>query len=138
VTEEEAKRCVIVVDEALPAGKAANAAAVIALTVGKIWPELAGRDLIDACGFAHPGLIPIGIAILGAEASELVKIRAKALERTLGVVDFPVQGQQTTDYEAFCAAVSQVGTNQLEYVAVGVYGPRKAVGKVVGKYGLLK
>ena len=138
MTEEEAKRCVIVVDEALPAGKAANAAAVIALTVGKIWPELAGRDLIDASGFAHPGLIPIGIAILGAEASELVKIRAKALERTLGVVDFPVQGQQTTDYEAFCAAVSQVGTSQLEYVAVGVYGPRKAVGKVVGKYGLLK
>jgi hypothetical protein len=138
VIEEEAKRCVIIVDEALPAGKAANAAAVIALTVGKIWPELAGRDLTDASGFAHPGLIPIGIAILGAEASELGKIRAKALERTLGVVDFPVQGQQTTDYEAFCAAVSQVDTDHLQYVAVGLYGPRRAVGKVVGKYGLLK
>lgn len=136
--DDEGKRCVIVVDQGLPAGKAANAAAVIALTIGKKWPELAGADLVDASGVAHPGLIPIGIAILSAETAELPSIRAKAMQRALGVVDFPVQGQQTNDYEAFGLAVSRVETDQLHYVGVGVYGSRKDVGKIVGKYGLLK
>jgi hypothetical protein len=130
-------RCVIVVDEALPPGRAANAAAVIALTLGKLRPELAGTDLVDKSGVAHPGLIPIGITILGTSANDLPSIRAKALSRELAVIDFPVQGQQTNDYTAFGAAVAQVETEALSYVGVGIYGPRKAVGKVVGKYGLL-
>jgi hypothetical protein len=131
-------RCVIVIDESLPAGRAANAAAVIALTIGKLRPELAGADLIDKSGAVHPGLIPIGIAVLGASAADFPVIRAKALARNLDVIDFPVQGQQTTDYQAFGAAVAQCETDALSYVGVGVYGPRKDVGKIVGKYGLLK
>ena len=43
-------RCAIVVDASLPAGRAANAAAVIALTPGKRHPHLAGPDLVDASG----------------------------------------------------------------------------------------
>ncbi len=44
----EPSRCVIVVDRALPAGRAANAAAVVAFTLGKRHPEVAGSDLIAA------------------------------------------------------------------------------------------
>ncbi|WP_152046658.1 DUF2000 domain-containing protein [Aureimonas psammosilenae] len=134
----EPGRCVIVVDDALPAGRAANAAAVIALTLGKLQPELAGADLVDGSGVAHPGLIPIGITILGAASADLPGIRAKALSRELTVIGFPVQGQQTNDYSAFGAAVGRVETNALSYVGVGIYGPRKTVGKVVGKYGRFK
>ena len=136
--QDDSGRCVIIVDAALPVGRAANAAAVIALTLGKLRPELAGADLVDASGFAHPGLIPIGIAVLGAPGAELGTIRAKALARDLQVVDFPTEGQQTTDYAAFGTAVAGIATDSLTYVGVGVYGPRKAVGKIVGKYTLLK
>jgi Protein of unknown function (DUF2000) len=140
-TEEivpEPMRCAIVVDQALPAGRAANAAAVIALTLGKRHPHLAGPDLIDASGHAHPGLIPIGIAVLAAAAPELGDLRAKALKYDLDVVDFPVQGQETTDYAAFGARVRAVPTAGLAYVGVGLYGPRKAVGRLVGRFSLLK
>ncbi len=130
-------RCVIVVDEALPVGRSANAAAVIALTLGKRHPALAGADLVDRSGVAHPGLIPIGIAVLAAPAEELGSLRAMALARGIDVVVFPVQGQQTTDYAAFGRAVAEVETDALRYVGVGVFGPRKAVGKVIGKYSLL-
>jgi hypothetical protein len=136
--QNEPGRCVIVVDDGLPSGRAANAAAVIALTIGKLGPELVGADLIDKSGVAHPGLIPIGITILGASAGDLPAIRAKALARNLAVIDFPVQGQQTNDYGAFGAAVAQCETEALSYVGVGIYGPRKAVGKIIGRYGLLK
>lgn len=136
--EAEPRRCVIVVDEALPPGRAANAAAVIALTLGKRHSELAGPDLIDASGEVHPGLIPIGIAVLAAPAPELLALRAKARKGGVDVVDFPAQGQQTTDYAAFGAAVRTVTADALAYVGVGVYGGRKAVGRLVGKFPLLK
>jgi hypothetical protein len=52
------ERCVIVVDEALPPRLAANAAAVLALTLGALEPALAGADFVDGDEEAHPGLIP--------------------------------------------------------------------------------
>lgn len=131
-------RCAIVVDASLPAGRAANAAAVIALTLGKRHPHLAGPDLVDASGRAHPGLIPIGIAVLAAPAAEVNALRAKALKNGIDVVDFPSQGQQTTDYAKFGALVREVPTESLTYVGVGLYGARKAVGRIVGRFSLLK
>jgi hypothetical protein len=131
-------RCAIVVDASLPPGRAANAAAVIALTLGRRHPRLVGPDLVDASGRAHPGLIPIGIAVLAASAAELNALRAKALKDGVDVVDFPSQGQQTTDYAKFGALVRQVPTEALIYVGVGLYGARKAVGRIVGRFSLLK
>ena len=134
----EPTRCVIVVDGALPAGRAANAAAVIALTLGKRHPHLAGPDLVDASGQAHPGLIPIGIAVLAAAAPDFGALRAKALKSGIDVVDFPAQGQQTTDYGEFGLRVRQVPLEDLTYVGIGLYGPRKVVGRIVGRYPLLR
>jgi len=131
-------RCAIVVDASLPAGRAANAAAVIALTLGKRHPHLAGPDLVDGSGRAHPGLIPIGIAVLAAPAEELNDLRAKALKNGIDVVDFPTQGQQTTDYAKFGALVREVPTEALTYVGVGFYGARKSVGRIVGRFSLLR
>ena len=135
---QDADRCAIVVATELPAGRAANAAAVIALTLGRRRPDLVGADLVDGSGVAHPGLIPIGVAVLAAPMAALAAVRAKALARSVLVVDFPLQGQQTTDYLAFSAAVAGKPTEELRYVGVGLVGTRKAVGKVVGRYGLLK
>jgi hypothetical protein len=136
--KSEPMRCVIVVDEALSAGRAANAAAVIALTFGKQHPELVGADLVDGSGQVHPGLIPIGIAVLATSASHLAGLRARAMRSMVDVVDFPSEGQQTNDYVEFGARVRTVPTEQLTYVGVGLYGPKKAVGKIVGKFSLLK
>lgn len=132
------ERCVIVVDETLPPGRAANAAAVIALTVGQRHPALVGPPLVDASGVAHPGLIPIGIAVLAASRATLAGVREKAIAAGCDVVDFPVQGQQTTDYSAFRDAVAQVPTAGLQYVGVALIGSRKPVSKIVANLGLLK
>jgi hypothetical protein len=141
VTEQSAPeptRCVVVVDSALPVGRAANAAAVIALSLGKRHPHLAGPDLVDASDHAHPGLIAIGIAVLVAPALELNALRSKALTDGVDVVDFPSQGQETTDYARFRALVREVPTETLTYLGVGLYGTRRAVGRIVGRFSLLK
>lgn len=132
------QRCVIVLDRDLAAGKAANAAAVIALTVGQRHPGLVGAPLIDGDGAVHPGLIPIGIAVLAADAELIPGLRAQALSAGCDVVDFPVQGQQTTDYAGFIDAVVAVPADQLRYVGLALAGPKKAVAKIVARLGLFK
>jgi hypothetical protein len=132
------QRCVIVLDRELPIGKAANAAAVIALTIGQRHPQLVGPALIDADGAAHPGLIPIGIAVLASDVDAMPALREQALAAGCDVVDFPVQGQQTTDYDGFAAAVGAVPTAELRYVGLALTGPKKAVAKLVAQLGLLR
>jgi hypothetical protein len=127
----EPERCIIVVDESLPPGKAANAAAVVAFTLGQRHSRLVGEQLLEQDGTAHPGLIPIGIPVLRATAEQLSGLRNKSLDYC-DVVDFPVQGQQTTDYQAFRVAVQAAPGDTLRYLALGLVGPRKKVGKLVG------
>ena len=131
-------RCVAVVDDALPIGKAANAAAVMALTMGARQPHLVGEPLVDSAGNHHPGLIPIGIPVLGAPAADLASLRDRASQAGLEVVDFPMQGQQTNDYAEFRRMVGETAPDQLRYLGVMVYGEKKKVSRIVGKYSLLR
>jgi hypothetical protein len=125
-------RCVVVLDEALPAGLAANAAAVLALTLGATVPGLLGPELVDADGERHPGLIPQGLPILAAPHETLPELRRKALAADVGVIAFPVAGQQTTDYEEFRRHVAAVATAELAYLGILLHGPRRAVNKLTG------
>ncbi|KDR26404.1 hypothetical protein BG57_26515 [Caballeronia grimmiae] len=129
------ERCVIVVDEALSPGKASNAAAVIAFTLGQRHSRLVGSPLHERDGTVHPGLIPIGIPVLKATALQLGELREKSLAHC-DVVDFPVQGQATTDYQAFLDAVRDHSGEPLRYLAVGLVGSRNKIGKLVGGFSL--
>lgn len=130
-------RCVIVVDRDLPRGRLANAVAVIALTVGQRHPMLVGEPLVDGTGFAHPGLIPIGVALLAASRDELPAIRDRALAAGCDVVDFPVDGQQTKDYQTFRDAVAALAPEVISYTGVALVGQKKDISKIVGKLDLL-
>jgi hypothetical protein len=131
-----ATRTVVVIDRALPKGLAANAAAVLALTLGARRPALVGPDFHDGAGEHHPGLFPAGLPVLGADAAELPAIRAAAHARGLLVADLPAFGQQTNDYEAFRAAVREA--EQLAYLGLVVCGPPKPVRAVTGSLALLR
>jgi hypothetical protein len=56
MTGQTAERCAIVIDADLAPGLAANAAAVLALTLGATVDGIVGPDLVDADGEVHPGL----------------------------------------------------------------------------------
>jgi Protein of unknown function (DUF2000) len=131
-------RCVIVVDEELPPGLAANAAAMVALTLGATVRGLPGADLVDADGNAHPGLIPAGIPILAASRRQLSDLRASAKRHGVGIVDFPTFGQQTTDYGAVIERVAQTPADDLEYLGIAFHGPPRAVRRLTGNLRLLR
>ena len=135
--QETAERCVIVVDEGLAPGLAANAAAVLALTLGATVDGLVGADILDADGEAHPGLIPMGLPVLGAPRELLCELRARATQAGVGVVDFPVFGQQTNDYEEFRGQVASTPTTDVEYLGLALHGSRRAVSRGTGTLRLL-
>jgi hypothetical protein len=134
--EETPNRCVIVIDRELPNGRAANAVAVIALTIGARHPVFVGEPLIEKSGINHPGLIPVGITILCSSQNELPKIRAKGLEIGCDVVDFPVEGQLTKNYEIFRNAVANLETSSMRYLGVALIGQKKQISKIVEDYSL--
>jgi hypothetical protein len=132
-------RCVIVVDDSLPPGLAANATAMVALTLGATVVGLPGAALIDANGARHPGLIPQGLPVLRASADRLSDLRAQAIaSQDVGVIDFPSEGQQTTDYDEFRSRVAGTPTSGLRYLAILLYGQRRAVNRLTGSLALLR
>jgi Protein of unknown function (DUF2000) len=132
------ERCVIVVDESLPPGLAANAAGVLAMTLGSTVPALIGEEFVDATGHRHPGLIRGALPILRAPAARLNDIRESALAAPIGVIDFPAFGQQTNDYDEFRAHVGQTPATDLRYLGIAVYGARRAVARLTGSLPLLR
>lgn len=136
ITSRQPERCVIVLNEDLPAGKAVNAAAVIALTVGQRHPVLVGPPLIDAEQCEYPGLIPIGIPVLAATADQLKMLLESCRAQDVDKVIFPVEGQETTRYDDFTAMVLGRKTEQLQLLGMAIIGDKKNVRKLTVQYKL--
>ena len=127
---------VVVVDEALPAGRAANAAVCVSAATVSAVDGLLGPDARDASGSAHPGLPWAGCSILAASTDQLAQIRAKAAA-SLGVfvADMPAAAQHTRVYDEYLSEVASADAPA--YYAVSIVGPRNRVDKIVGKLPLL-
>jgi hypothetical protein len=129
---------VIVVDEALPPGRAVNAAVCVAAATTAGVGGLLGPDAEDADGRVHPGLPWAGCAVLRAPAERLTALRAKAAE-TLGVyvADMPVVAQETRVYDDYRRRVEKTGAADLAYHAVSLVGPRNRIDKLAHRLTLL-
>jgi hypothetical protein len=131
-------RTVIVDDRELPKGLAANAVAILSISLGAAEPDLPGPDVRDGGGRTHPGLFPGGLPILGVERGRLATVHDGARERGLRVVSLPAVAQQTNSYETFTTTVAATAAEDLEYVGVLVHGEGKAVRALTGDLPLLR
>ncbi|WP_336754978.1 DUF2000 domain-containing protein [Pantoea sp. USHLN298] len=129
-------RCVMILNASLPPGKATNAAAVMALTLGQRHPALVGDALEDASAHPSPGLIPVGIPVLAATPEQLSLLREKGELTGCDMVLFPEEGQSTTDYQALSAAMRQQPRQQWRLLGVAVVGEKKALRKLTANLAL--
>jgi hypothetical protein len=129
-------KCVLIVDESLAPGYAANTAAVMAMTLGTKVPELIGEDFADASATEHPGLFRNGLPVLKAPGPDLAALRARAVAAEVGVIGMPVNAHQTNDYETFKAMLRD--TAEPSYLGLALYGPAKAIQRLTGSFGLLR
>lgn len=136
----ESKGCVIVIDEALPAGVAANAAAIIGITLGRRFPEAVGADVTDGGGIMHSGIIQIPVPVLKASAETLRSLREKALasEGALCAADFSDIAQHCRTYAEYTEKAAKAAPRDFSYLALGLFGPRKEIKKLTGSLPLLR
>ncbi|MDQ2586594.1 DUF2000 domain-containing protein [Saccharothrix yanglingensis] len=121
---------VVVVDSALPPGRAVNAAVCVASATARSVAGLLGPDGEDATGSAHPGLPWAGCTVLAATGDRLAALRAKAADSPgVFVADMPVQAQRTRVYDDYLRQLSEA--SDVEYLVVSVVGPRNRVDKLV-------
>ena len=129
---------VLVVDAALPPGRAANAAVCVSAATSTAVRGLLGPDAEDATGSVHPGLPWAGCSVLAASSEQLTQIRARAAGSPgVFVADMPLAAQTTRVYDEYLAQVGESTGEQLTYCALSIVGPRNRVDKIVGRLGLL-
>lgn len=128
----------MVVDSALPPGRATNAAICTAAATSRAVGGLLGDDAVDADGGTHPGLPWLGCTVLAADTETLRTIRRKASARPdFFVADMPAAAQHTRVYDDYLAAVKETAAESIDYYAVSVVGPRNPLDKIVGRLPLL-
>lgn len=129
---------VVVVDEQLEPGRAANAVAcVTAATVTGVH-GLLGPAAADAGGGEHTGLPWTGCTVLGAPRAALAELRAKAAAAPgVHVADMPAIAQQIRVYTEYLAAMAARPADAHDYLALSIVGPKNRIDRLVGKLRLL-
>jgi hypothetical protein len=135
-----ANKCVIVIDQNLPTGVIANTIAVLAINLGKMFPEFIGHDFKDNAGDSHHGITTIAIPILKSSRALLKNMRQtmKTYEPDLIVIDLITVTQTTKNYADYVRQFESTPVEQLEYLGLALYGSIKIVNKFTGSLGLLR
>ena len=134
-------KCVILIDENLPLGLIANSASVLSLSLGKKVDGIIGNDLKDINNRTHLGITTMPIPILKSNKTQLKELREKLFEDKFNkciVVDFTNVAQRAKTYDEYAKLLSRTSQDELEYLGVAIYGPKKLVNKLVGSIGLLR
>lgn len=135
------EKCVMIIDEKLPLGIAANTAAIMGITIGKIMPEIVGKNVTDRNKNEHMGIIKFPVPVLKGN-SELIKSIREKLYSTeyseLTVVDFSDLAQSCKTYDEFIEKMKAVDESELQYLGIAVCGAKKKINKLTGNLPLLR
>ncbi len=133
-------KCVLVIDHTLPIGLATNTAAVLSLSVGKLFPHLIGRDLEDNSGVRRAGITTATIPILRGEGEWLRNSREamKAHEPELSVFELISATRTTKSYDEYATKMRDTPIHELEYFGLALCGPAKLVNKFTGSLPLFR
>jgi len=137
MNQPKPRKCVIVVDKALPIGLLANATAVLGVSLGRLAIESVGPDVDDAAGVSHRGITTIPIAVLGATSADVLAIAsaARALSDVV-VVDFTDAAQTSKSYADYTTGTRSDA--ELRYLAVLLYGDKAAITQLTSSLPLLR
>lgn len=139
--EPIARKCVMVIDEALPLGVIANTAGILGLTLGKHLPETIGPEVLDKSGRAHLGIIQIPVPVLKADGEKIRELRRRLYEPEFAgliVVDFSDVAQSCNVYDEYVQKAAGVEERDFHYFGIGICGEKKLVNKLTGSLPLLR
>ena len=133
-----AEKCVILLSPALPIGMAANTAAVLSVTLGRLRPDMVGADVRDQEGGVHRGIITFPIPILAADEEQLRTLPRQAEVAGLTAVDFTDLSQGCRTYKEYIERMGRTPETALRYIGLALCGERKQVNPLPGSLPLLR
>lgn len=135
------EKCVMIIDEQLPIGLVANTAAILGVTLGKLYPEGIGEDIYDSTGNKHLGIVNFPIPILKTNKEQLQTIResiSQQSEQDVTIIDFSDVAQITNSYEQYRQTLESIAPEKLAYFGICLKGKKKLINKVVGSLPLYR
>lgn len=137
----ENEKCVIIIDEALLPGAAANTAAILGITMGMKLPDVVGPDVPDRDGCTHMGIIQFPVPVLKASRERMQALRSELFSEEyagLTVADFSDLAQSCKTYEEFTAKMASCPEKELSYIGLAICGSKKKVNRLTGSMPLLR
>jgi len=111
--------------------QAANVAAFLAGGLAATHPEMKGEPYRDGGGKAYTALIREPVFVYGGTVEELRRTQQRALSRELVPAVYIEAMFKTTNDADNRAAFAAAPTDALDFVGIGVHGPRKTIDKVI-------
>ena len=109
----------------------ANVAAFLAGGLAATHPVLKGEPYRDGGGKAYSALIREPVFVYGGTVEELRRTHQRALSRELVPAVYIEAMFKTTNDADNRAAFAAAPTDALDFVGIGVHGPRKTIDKVI-------
>ncbi len=137
----EEKKCVLVIDETLPAGLLVNTAAILGISLGHLAPEYIGPDITDGSGLPHKGIVKQPVPILKGDRDCLRRLRTALYGQgfeDMTVVDFSDIAQACKQYEDYTTQAGSAQESSFSYLGLLLYGSKKKVNKLTGSLPLLR
>ncbi len=132
----------MVIAKELPLGLVANTAAVLGISLSKMFPQdIVGPDVLDLDGKIHVGITAQTIPVLAGSREQIKNIRDILFDvayADIAVIDFSEVAQKCLDYEDYIKMLSSLSSEELHYLGICLYGPKKKVNKLTGNLGLLR
>jgi len=135
------EKCVMIIDEQLPIGLVANTAAILGVTLGKLYPEGIGEDIYDSTGNKHLGIVNFPIPILKTNKEQLQTIRESIRQQSdqdVTIIDFSDVAQITNSYEQYRQTLESIAPEKLAYFGICLKGKKKLINKVAGSLPLYR
>lgn len=124
-------KTVLVLRRDLAGWQTANVAAFLAGGLAGANPHIVGEPYRDGTGREYAALIREPVFVLGGTLEELRRTHQRALSRELKPAIYIEAMFTTTNDADNRAAVAAAAPDALEFVGVGVHGPRKTIDKIV-------
>jgi hypothetical protein len=109
----------------------ANVAAFLAGGLAATHPVLKGEPYRDGGGKAYSALIREPVFVYGGTVEELRRTHQRALSRELVPAVYIEAMFKTTNDADNRATFAAAPTDALDFVGIGVHGPRKTIDKVI-------
>ena len=123
-------KTVLVLRRDLAGWQAANVAAFLAGGLAGAHPHIVGEPYRDGAGRDYTALIREPVFVLGGTLEELRRTHQRALSRELKPAIYIEAMFTTTNDADNRAAVAAAAPDTLDFVGVGVHGPRKTIDKI--------